>query len=374
MKRITKLKTNLKILMILAVAVLFVAAIVLLSTQRSISEDKLSEAIEGGELTLTSVGRNYESLIMFVQNDEAQARQLLEGARATLENAVIKINSARHTSDEYVLGMLNNYQRMTQASSVMAQGVDNLLFVSENLTDAIYYYSQKNFDEASRQASYCLQILTPLLSDFETANTTLDDINIFYIPSGQQNRLTFGINQFRNETEIYNQYILLLQSLLEGKDYLQQNALLEEYLMQLQSAITNKDYQTAQGLIQRISEILQSLQGQEYQNAADTASHLNPNLLSGTTSAVAQELRNRLRDLKGIDAFENYLQSLEKYLEALRHFEQGETAEAEQLINVGLGILAQGQGGDSELQGLYEGLREAFNTLQLRIKGQPDQG
>jgi len=61
-------------------------------------------------------------------------------------------------------------------------------------------------------------------------------------------------------------------------------------------------------------------------------------------------------------------------LEALRHFEQGETVEAEQLINEGLGILAQGQGGDSELQGLYEGLREAFNTLQLRIKGQPDQG
>lgn len=373
MSKLAKLKTNPKILIIPAIGALLVAA-VFLGTQTGGGEDVLSEAIEGGELTLTSVGRNYESLKQFVQNNEAQTRQLLEAARSTLENAKTKLNSVRRTSDEYVLGMVDNYQTVAQASDVMAQGVDNLLFISENLTNAIYHYSQKDFEKASEQASYCLQVLTPLLSDFETSNAALTSMNVFFIPSGQRDRLTLGVGQYTSEAEIYNQYVLLLRSLLEGKEYLQMNALLEEYLRQLQNAIANSDYETAQTLRQTISQILQSLRDTRYQVAADLASQLDPSLLSGMTSDVAEEIRNRLRNLEGIDDFENYLQSLEKYLEALSRFEQKDLEGAEQAINEGLGVLGQLQGDDPDLQGLYAGLREAFNTLQLRIKGQPEQG
>ena len=371
MKNTSRWKINPKILIIIAIVAIVVAA-VFLSTQTR-GEDSLSEAVEGGELTLTSVGRNYESLTQFVQNDEEQTRQLLEAARAALENARAKFGSAQRTSDEYVLGMLGNFESVVQASDVMAQGVDNLLLVSKNLTDAIDYYRQKEFEKASAQASYCLTVLEPLLNDFETSNIALSDINVVYIPSGQRDRLTLRIGQYGNEAAVYNQYVLLLRSILEGEDYLKLNAQLEDLMRQLQSAIANNDDQAAQDLRQQISNILQQLRDPSYQNAAGTASQLDPNSFSGAASDAAQELRNKLRDLEGIDAFENYLQSLEKYLEAMRHFEQGETAEAEQDINEGLSIL-QGQATDQELEGLYAGLRQAFNTLELRIKGQPPQG
>jgi len=349
---------------------------VFLTTQPGGGEDILSEALEGGELTLTSVGRNYESLTQFMQNNETQARQLLEAARDTLENARAKLNSAKRTRDQYVLGMLDNYQRLAQASDVMAQGVDNLLVISENLTDAIFYYSYQDYGNASEKASYCLQVLEPLLSDFETSEMALNGSNILYIPSGQRDQLTLRVNQYKSENEIYYQYVWLLRSLLNGTDYLQKNALLEEYLRQLQSAIANQDFQTAQTLLQRISDLLQSLRDPRYQSAADIASQLNPGLLSGKASDTAQQLKNRLRNLGEIDAFEKYLQSLEKYLEAQRLLEQGDVEGAEQAINEGLGFLGQGQPqvSDPELQGLYTGLREAYNTLRMRSKGQPPQG
>jgi cellobiose-specific phosphotransferase system component IIA len=348
---------------------------VFLSTQTGSSENILSEAIEGGEGTLASVGRNYESLMQFMQNDEAETRQLLQAAQVALENAKAKLNSVEsRTSDEYVLGMLENYQRVAQASDVMSQGVNNLLTINKNFTNTIYYYYQKNYTEAAEQASYCLQVLTPLLNDFATSNASLNDINVVFVPSGQRDQLRLRVGQYRNETEIYIQYVLLLRSILEGKAYLQMNSMLEESLKQLQSAIANNDYQTAQDLRQRISEMLQSLQDQSYQNAADIASQLDPSLLNGVASDVAQELRNRLRNLEGIEGFENYLQSMEKYLEALRRLKQGDKEGAEKLINEGLDLLQKGKPSDHELQGLYEGLREAFNTLELRIKGQPPQG
>jgi DNA-binding GntR family transcriptional regulator len=140
--------------------------------------------------------------------------------------------------------------------------------------------------------------------------------------------------------------------------------------MQLQSAIANNDYQKAQDLRQRISQILQSLQDSKYQNAADTASQLDPSLLSGTALDVAQELQNRLRNLEGINAFQNYLQSLQKYMDALRLLEQGDREGAAQIINEELGNLEQYQGGDPELQGLYGGLREAF----MHLRDPPKQG
>jgi len=373
MKKIPRLRISPKILIIPVIGVLIVAA-VFFSIQSGGGENTLSDAIEGGEFALASVGRNYESLIHFVQNNETQARQLLDAARVALENARAKFSSARRTDDEYVLGMLDNYQRVSQASDVMARGNDNLLVINENLTSAISFYSQGDYEQASEQASYCLQVLTPLLEDFEESSVALNGTNVIYVPSGQRDRLTLGVGQYRNEMEIYNQYVLLLRSLMQGRDYLAMNAQLEEQMRQLQSALANGDYETAQRLREEISQILQSLRDPRYQSAADLASQLNPNLLRGTASDVARELRNRLRDLEGIAAFEDYLQGLERYSEALRLLEQGDREGAEQAMNEGLGILGQGQRGDQELQGLYTGLREAFNTLEMRIKGQPEQG
>lgn len=375
MKKITKLKISPKILIIPAIGALIVAALSL-STQTGGGKDVLSEAIEGGELTLTSMGRNYESLTQFVQNDEAQARQLLEAARVALEDGKAKLNSAGRTTDEYLLGVLDNYHQIVQASNVMAKGVDNLLVVSENLTNAFYYYSHKDYETASREASYCLQILTPLLGDFQKSYEALDGIreNLFYIPSGQRDRFNLRFDQFINETDVYNQYVRLLQLLLEGKEYLQKNALLEEYLRELQNAIANNDYQRAEAIRREISKALQELKDPRYQKAAEAASKLDPKLLGGIASSIAQELRNRLRNVERIEVFEKYAESLEKYLEALQYLQQGEDKRllAEQAAEEGLRILGEGQGGDSELQGLYAGLREALN--KLRIKSQPEQG
>jgi len=372
MIKMTNLK-NPKILVILAVGVLTVA-VVLFNTQPSSGGDVMSEAIEGGELTLTSVGRNYESVTQFVQDDEAKARQLLDAALQALENARAKLNSAARTSDEYVLGMLSNYQIVAQASEVMAQGVENLLKISQNLANATDCYSKGDYEQAAEQAAYCFQILTPLLDDFKASNETLNSIDFFYIPSGQRDRLTLGINQYRSEMEIYYQYVALLRTLFEGRDYMKMNQLIEEYLRQLQDALSNTDYKTAQEILQKIAEILKSLRDPSFQIAADAASELDPSMLKGMTLDMAEELLNRLRNLKGIEAFEDYLKGLEKYLEALRHLEKGEYEEAEQAANEGLGALKQDEGVDPELQGLYAGLREAFHKLTLHTKGQPEQG
>jgi len=372
MVSITRLKLSTKLLVLTTVGVLLVA-VLFLGTQRGGGEDAFSETLQGGELALTSVNRNYESLTEFVQADKAQSSQLLDAARLALENANGKLDSAKRTEDPYVLGMLDNYQRVAQASGVMAEGVGNLLAVNQNLTDAIYYYSQKDFVKASEQAAYCLQVLTPLLADFKASNTTLEGINVFYVPSGHRDRLTLGVSQFKTEMQIYRQYVLFLRTLLEGRDYLQKNAALDDYLRQLQSAITNEDYEAAQQLLEEISKLIQSLKNPDDQNAADTASELDPDSL-GDSTLPADELKNRLRDLERLGSFENYLRSLQKYLEALRNLEQGENEQAEQAINEGLGILGQGQASDSELQGMYEGLRQSFNTLSQRIKGQSDQG
>ncbi len=152
MKRITQVKIHSRILIVSVVGVLVVAA-VFLSTQLGSGRDALSEAVEGGELALTSVGRNYESLTHFVQNNESESKQLLDAATAALESSKAKLNSAKRTDDEYVRNMVNNYQSVAQASDVMAHGVDNLLAVSANLTRAIDYYSQKDFEKASEQAA-----------------------------------------------------------------------------------------------------------------------------------------------------------------------------------------------------------------------------
>jgi hypothetical protein len=369
MTSIQQLKKRQRLLIIPLIGVLIVAA-VFLSTRPTGGEDKLDEAVEGGELALTSVGRNYESLASFLKKDEAQSRQLLEAAKAALETARTKLDSAGRTDDEYVHGMLDNYRRLGSASETMSKGMDNLLFISENLTRAIDYYSKGDYDKAAVEAAYCLEVLTPLLGEFDTSNTDLNGITVLYVPSGQKDRLTVRVSQYRNEREIYRQCVLLLQSLMQGQEYLKQNALLEDYLRQLQEAIAKQDYETAQKLRQQMSDLLQSLQSQSFQDAANLASQLDPEKLSGKYSQIAQELQNKLKDMEELDDFQNYLLALQKYLEALQMFSQdpSNTGAIQQLMADALNRAGQGAGsGNGELQGLYDGLKGALNELSTQL-------
>lgn len=373
MHKIARFKANAKFLLPV-IMIIFILVAIFLSTHVGGGENALSEAIEGGELILTSISRNNQSITHFVENDKEQARQLLEAARASLDNAKAKLSAAKRTTDPYVRTMLANYQTLSEASDIMAQGVDNLLAISDNLENAINHYVQGAYENASAEASYSLQILTPLLSDFEKHNVSLNGLDYSYIPSGQRDRVKQAVNQYKRTMEIYNQYVLLLKILQNETDYLNLSRLIEEYMQQLQRAANIRDYETAHNLLQEISNVLQSLRSPTHQSAADMASQLDPSLLSGLTSQAARDLQTRLRNLEGIEDFENYLRSLERYLEASNYLERGELEEAELAVSEGLEMLEQGRGVDPQLQGFFTALREAFNSLQMRIRGQPDQG
>ncbi len=378
MSKIRGLRANLKLLIPLTIASLLIIAI-FLSNPMSSSPDPLSLGVEGGQYTLTSIGRNNESMTHFVEDREQETRDVLKAALVSLESGRTKLTAAGNTDDEYVLRMVESYQILVQASEVMAKGVENLLSISDDLESAFNHYWRKEYEKASQKASVCLQTLTSLMSDFEKWNQTLDDLNYQYIASGHREQTEQAVKQYRSAIETYLQYILLLRSLLEGVDYLEMRWLIDEYLKQLQSAIARGDHEAAQELLEEISKILQSLKDQNYQNATATASQLDPNALNGEASERAQDLKTRLKSKEGIDDFERYLESLDKYLEALGYLEQGNLQSAEQAVSEGLSILGQGPGiglgqGDSELQNLYQGLAEAFNSLLMRIKGQPDQG
>lgn len=374
MHKITGLKMPLKLLIALTMAALLIAVAFLSINIGGGGKNILNEAVEGGEYALTAVGRSYESLTHFVQENQTQAEDLLRAARTALDVAKAKLTSAGRTEDMFTLRMVENYQIISGASEVMAQGVDNLLTISDNLQNALNYYNQGEYEMAAQQASQGLDVLTPLLTDLKEQNSSLDGLNYNNIASGHRDRVKNAVSQYRSEYEIYLQYNLLLRSLLEGKDYLETRELIDEKLRQLQSAIANEDYETAERLLKEIAEQLEALKDPKYENATATASQLNPELLEGNAFDVSQDL-NRLKDLEGIQEFENYLQSLEKYTEASNYLAQGNPQAAEQAANQGMGILGQGQASDDpELQRLYTGLGEAFNSLLMRIRGQPDQG
>lgn len=371
MQKITGLKTPLKLLIALTMIALLVAVAFLSIRMGGGSEQNLlNEAVEGGESAITAVGRSYESLTRFVQENLMQAEEILEAARTSIDYAKAKLTSAGRTEDEFTLRMVENYKIISGASEVMAQGVDNLLTMSDSLQNALNHYRQGEYEEAAQQASQGLGVLTPLLTDLEEWNSSWDGLNYHYIAAGHRDRVNHAVGQYRSEYEIYSQYILLLRSLLEGKDYLETRELIDEKLRQLQSAIANEDYENAQRLLQEISELLQTLKDPKYENATAMASKLNPELLEGNAFDTALDLKTRLKDAEGIEGFENYIQSLEKFVEASNYFADGKPEAAEQSANEGIGILAQGQAsGDPELQNLYRGLGEAFNSLLMHIKG-----
>ncbi len=323
----------------------------------------------------------------FVEDRQEEARDVLTAALTSLESGRARLDAAGNTDDEYVLRMVENYQTLAESSGVMSKGVENLLSINDDLKSALDNYWRGEYEEASQNASVCLQTLTPLVSDFERWNQSLNDLDYRYIASGQREQTEQAVQQYRSAMKTYLQYILLLRSLQEGANYLEMRQLIDEYLRQLQSSIARGDYDAAREIIQEISRILQSLGGQNYQNAAAAASQLDPNALSGGATQAAQDLKTRLKPTEGIEGLEEYLESLQKYLEALEYLEQGDLQSAQQAANEGLEGLGQGSGqgdgqgtgmgsgqGDLELQNLYQGLTEAFNSLLMRIRGEPDQG
>ncbi len=364
------------IILLLGVVALVMAAVFLNNIRIGGESNPLTEAIEGGESSLAAIGRSHESLMNFMNDKEEPAVELLKAAKASQEYAETRLTSARRTADDFVLNMAENYGILLDSSHVMTQGVDNLLAISEELEKTLSYYRQGAYEEAAEEASVCLQTLYPLVDQFEPLDQSLDGVNYQYVVSGHRDRVKHAIVEYREETGIYLEYILLLESIKKGVDYLTAMDSINELFDQLQHALASKDYERAQGLLQEISEKLQLLVDPQYQEAATTASELDTSLLKGDAYNVGQDVKNQLKDLFGLQGFENYLNCVREYMEAASYFEQDDLKAAEEAIEKGLVSLErQGEGAvDSEVQKFYKGLRGAFNSLEMQVRGQPPQG
>jgi len=377
MHKLIGLKTGLKFAFFIAVLALVIAAVVLNNLITGGGPKALTEAMEGGESVLTAIGRSHESLTNFMKNNEQLAEELLKVAQTSQENAKAKLTFARHTDDDFVINMAENYGILLDSSHVLTRGLDNLLAITDDLKKAFGYYEQGAYEEAAEKASVCLQTLTPLVKQFNLWNRSLDSINYGYVASGHRDRVKHAVVEYRDENRIYLEYILLLESIMEGVNYLNAMDAINELFDQLQHAVANKDYENARDFLEEISEQLQLLEDPQYQNAASTASELDQSLLDGEAFNIAQDVKDQLKDLEGIQGFENYLESVRRYMEALSYFEQGDLEAAEEAIGRGLSLLGQGESlTDAQIQRFYTALRGAFNSLttQMRTSGQLDQG
>ncbi len=374
MHKFIRSKTSLKLALFFGLLAIVITT-VFLTNIRPGNENLLAEALEGGELTLDTVGRSHESLNSFVMDEEQQAGELLKAALVSQEYAKVRLTSSRRTDDNFVLNMLENYWLLLNSSYVMTQGVDNLLVISDELKETLYYYGQGAYEEAAEEASLCLQTLTPLASQFELWNQSLDSMNYLHLTSGPKERVKNAVFQYQDEMGVYLAYIHLLENIAKGVDYLNEMENINNLFDQLQHAIATNDYETAQRLIQEILDQLQLLKDPKYQNIASDAAKIDSSLLEGAAFNAAQDLESQLKDLEGIEFHENYLKSIMKYTEALRYFEQGNLEAAEESIQQGLSLLeGGGEPTDSSLQKHYEALEEAFNSLRMQIRGQPNQG
>jgi len=378
MHKFIGLKTGLRaraITLFLGVLALVIATVFLNNIRIGGESNPLTEAIEGGESSLVAIGRSPESLTNFMKDEEESAGELLKAAKASQEHAKAMLTSATRTADEFVLSMAENYGILLESSHVMTQGIDNLLAIREELEKTLNYYRQGAYENASSAASACLQTLNPLVDQFELGNQSLDGVNYHYLASGQRDRVKHAVVEYREEMRIYLEYIFLLESILEGVDYLREMDYTRELFDQLQHALASKDYENAQRLLQEISEQLQLLKDPQHQKVATTASKLDPSLLEGAAFNTAQDVKNQLKDLHGIQGFENYLECVNRYMEALSYFEQGDLEASETAIGQGLTSLGWGEGAaDAEVQKFYTALREAFNSLKMQKRDQPDQG
>jgi hypothetical protein len=310
-----------------------------------------------------------------VKDKEEMAADLLTHAKASQEYAEVRLTSSKNSKDTFLLNMIENYWMLLNSSHVMTQGVDNLLTISDDSKETLNYYREGAYEEAAEKASVCLQTLTPLVEQFEPWNHTLDGVDYSYLVSGQKDRVKNAIGQYKDEMRIYLAYISLLESIEKGVDYLNVMDNVNNLFDQLQHAIANQDYASVPELLQQISNQLQLLKGPNHQNAASIASKIDPSLLDGSAFNTAQDLKNLLKDLEGIQGFENYLESVAKYAEALNYVDQGDLQAAEEAIEQGTSLLGQGQTlSDLYVQKYYTALENAFNTLKMRIRGPQPEG
>jgi len=365
-----------KLTLVLAASVVIVAVLLFSMFAINTVRNPLTDAIESGEASFRAVDRNHESMVDFAGELIEEARDLLRTAQISQDQAKLSLTNARHTDDEFVLSMAQNYGFLLESSYVMNQGVEHLLAVDDDLQKALNYYWQRSYSSAADTASVCLQNLEPLIGDFNTCNQTLGNINYNYLASGHKDQVKYAVIEYKDAMAIYLQYVQLLKSLKEGAAYKQKTDEIDNQFDQIQNDLANNAYENAKQQLDDLSNQLESLKDQQFQNAASLAAQLNPSLLSGLAHNTAEDLKNQLKDLKGIESFENYLKAVEKYREASMYLANGETTKAEETTNQALAMLAQseglpGQGSDTSRYS--EALEFALNSLKMQIKGQPDQ-
>lgn len=371
MSKLTSRRSMLKVAVLLTLVALVISVVFLSSIPRSNEENFLNDAIEGGESSLTAIGRSHESLTNFADEKEESAKDVLGTALTSQEQAKAKLVAAGIADDDFVLKMVENYELLLNASYILTQGAQNLISISDILNTTLKRYRVGANLEAAELAPSCLQILTPLVSKFESWNESLDAINYQYIASGHRESVQHAVSQYREGMKIYLNYISLLESIVGGKDYSNAMDEINDLFDQLQHAIATNDYASAQKLLQDIYQQLQAIEEAGYPNATSTVSNLDPSALGGLASVVAQDLKNSLKDSEGIRELEAYFDSLSKYLEALELWNEGNLEEAENAIEEGLLLLGQEEPlTDSELQKYYNALTSAF----LQLKSPPSQG
>jgi len=358
---------------LLSILALLIAAVFLINREGEV-DSSLTEAVEGGESALTAISKSHESLMNFVDNKEETAADILKTAKTSQEYSKKMLTSARDTREDFVLKMTENYEVLLNSSHVMTQGIDNLLAVSPDLEKTLNYYRQGAYEKASEKASVCLQTLTPLIDEFEQQDRNLNRTDFLYVAAGHKDPVKHAVTQYKDEMRIYSQYILLLEVIKEGKDYLEVMNTIKGLFSQLQHELANKNYENVKQLLREILEKLQCLNGSIYQDAAHGASELDPSVFNGIVYNVALDLQNQLKGLGGILGFEIYLESLEEYVEAMNLFDQGNLEAANGKIGTGRSLLGSGNPSDAELQNYYSGLQDAFNSLEMQIRGQEDQG
>jgi hypothetical protein len=365
-----------KLTLVLTASVVIVAVLLFSMFTINTVRNPLTDAIESGEASFRAVDRNHESMVDFARELAEEARDLLKTAQISQEQAESSLTQARHTDDEFVLNMAQNYGFLLESSYVMNQGVEHLLAVDNDLQKALSYYWQKSYSSAANTASVCLQKLEPLIGDFNTCNQTLENINYRYLASGHKDQVKYAVIEYKDAMAIYLQYVQLLKSLKEGAAYKQKTDEIENQFNQIQNDLANNAYENAKQQLDELSKQLESLKDQQFQNAASLASQLDPSIFGGLAQNTAQDLKNQLRDLAAIDGFQDYLKTVEKYAQAKMYFANGQLQEAEDAANQAIQMLNQssgesGQGGDASRYS--EALEFALNSLKMQIKGQPDQ-
>jgi hypothetical protein len=368
-----------KFALIATVLILIVIFLLLTSLDFNTTSNPLNDAIVSGESTLTAIDRNHQSILDFAKDQRDEAKVLLKTAQMSQEQAKASLTYARRTNDEFVLSMAQNYALLLDSSGVMNEGVNNLLTINDSLEKTFNNYWQGSYRAASDNASNCLQTLEPLVDQFTQKNQTLEQLNYRYLASGKKDQVKYAVTEFQDAMDIYLQYVQLLRTIKEGTAYLQETNKTNDLLNKLQHALASNSNEDTQQLLDELSKELEQLKDQRYQSAASLAAQIDPNLLNGVAQDIASDLKNQLKDVEDIQRFENYLNSVEKFNQASTYLANGQKDKAQQAADQALTMLAQGQGGSAgakadDVQRYSEALEFALNSLEMQIRGQPDQG